>query len=333
MDFFNALWTSELPEGHFETSLQSLPFSTLATNRVIIQISYSSLNYKDALSANGHKGITRDFPHIPGIDAVGKVIQDPSQTFKSGAEVIVTGFDLGMNTHGGLAEYISVPASWIIPLPHGMSALKAMQWGTAGLTAGMAIAALWHHGIRPNQGEIVVTGATGGVGLIAILLLKHVGFQVTAITGKMDQYAFLKQMGVDRILDRAEFLSEKPRALYPMQFAGAIDVVGGEVLTKIIKSLHFGGAVSACGMASSVELPLQIYPFILRGASILGIYSADSPLEKKKEIWDKLATAWNIPLDSISRTITLAEAPVYLAKIREGNHIGRTVVQIKPNIS
>ncbi|CAM4187601.1 acryloyl-CoA reductase [Cytophagaceae bacterium 50C-KIRBA] len=330
MDFFNALWTSEMPDGHFETSLQAIPFHTLRSDRVLIQVSYSSLNYKDALSANGHKGITRDFPHIPGIDAVGKVIQDPSQTYAPGQEVIVTGFDLGMNTHGGLAEYIAVPANWIIPLPHGMSALKAMQWGTAGLTAGMALAALWHHGVRPNQGEIGVTGATGGLGLISILLLKHLGFQVAAITGKMDQYEFLKQMGVDRIIDREEFLSEKPRALYPMQFAGAIDVVGGEVLSKIIKSLHFGGAVSACGMASSVELPMQIYPFILRGANLLGIYSADSPLEKKQEIWDKLANDWNIPLEAISRTITLKEAPAFLTKIREGNHIGRTVVRIKP---
>lgn len=329
MDFFNALWTSEMPDGHFETSLQPLPFHTLKSDRVLIQVSYSSLNYKDALSANGHQGITRDFPHIPGIDAVGKIMEDPSGAFEPGQEVIVTGFDLGMNTHGGLAEYISVPASWIISLPHGMSALKAMQWGTAGLTAGMALAALWHHGVRPNQGEIVVTGATGGVGLISILLLKHLGFQVAAITGKVDQNDFLKQMGVDRLIDREEFLSEKPRALYPMQFAGAIDVVGGEVLAKIIKSLHLGAAVSACGMASSVDLPLQIYPFILRGASLLGIYSADSPIEKKQEIWDKLANAWNIPLDAISRTISLAEAPVYLAKIREGNHIGRTVVQIK----
>lgn len=330
MDFFNALWTSELPDGRFETSIQSIPFDTLPSDRVLIQVIYSSLNYKDALSANGHKGITRDFPHIPGIDAVGKVMFDPSQTFAVGQEVIVTGFDLGMNTHGGLAEFIAVPANWIIQLPHGMSALQAMQWGTAGLTAGMALSALWHQGLRPQQGEIVVTGATGGVGMISILLLKHLGFQVAAITGKMDQYEFLKQIRVDRIIDREEFLSEKPRALYPMQFAGAIDVVGGEVLTKIIKSLHFGGSVAACGMASSVDLPLQIYPFILRGANLLGIYSADSPLEKKQEIWDKLAHVWNIPLDAISRTITLAEAPAFLAKIREGSHIGRTVVQIKP---
>ncbi|MHA8053632.1 YhdH/YhfP family quinone oxidoreductase [Aquirufa sp. OSTEICH-129A] len=328
MDYFNALWTSEISEGHFETRLQSVPFATLSKDKVLIQVAYSSLNYKDALSANGHKGITRDFPHIPGIDAAGKVVLDPSHTFEVGQEVIVTGFDLGMNTHGGLAEYISVPPQWIIPLPHGMSTCKAMQWGTAGLTAGMAVSSLWHHGIRPNQGEIVLTGATGGVSMIALVLLKHLGFQVAAITGKLDQYSTLKKLGADRILDRDEFLSEKPRALYPMQFAGAIDVLGGDVLIKIIKSLHFGGAVAACGMASSVELPLQIYPFILRGVNLLGIYSADSPLENKQEIWDKLANAWNIPLDAICRTIPLIEAPTYLTKIREGNHTGRTVVQI-----
>ncbi|RXK48159.1 YhdH/YhfP family quinone oxidoreductase [Aquirufa rosea] len=330
MEQFKALWTRQIPDGTFETNIEVLPMDTIyVEDRVLIQVEYSSLNYKDALSSSGHTGITKNFPHIPGIDAVGKIVHDPSARFQKGQDVLVTGFDLGMNTHGGLAEYISVPVNWIIALPEEMTSLKAMQWGTAGLTAGMAIEALWHHGLRPNQGEVVVSGATGGVAMISILLLKHLGFQVAAITGKMNQLDILKRIGADRIISREDLLSEKPRALYSMQFAGAIDVVGGDVLVKIIKSLQLGAAVSACGMAGSVDLPLQIYPFILRGASILGIYSADSPLNKKHEIWQKLAKEWNISLDAISRTISLRDAPFMLNQLKEGNHMGRSVVQIK----
>jgi alcohol dehydrogenase len=326
METFKGLWTSE-KEGTYVTSVSDIPVGILNTGQVLVQVFYSSLNYKDALSSTGHRGITRNFPHIPGIDAAGIVINDPTGNFKSGSQVIITGFDLGMNAHGGLSEYVSVPPTWVIKLPKGLSLEKSMQIGTAGLTAGMAILALQQNGVKPNSGPIVVSGATGGVGMCSILLLKQLGYQVIAITGKRELHDFLKSIGVDEILDREEFLKEKTKALYSMQFSGAIDTLGGDTLIKILKSLKAGGSVAACGMASSVDLNLQIYPFILRGARLLGIYSADSPLELKRKIWNKLANEWNFPLEKIVKTITLEQAPKIMQDMLVGKTSGRYLVK------
>ncbi len=328
MEYFKALWTEENEDGSFTTSLQVLSTEILASQEVLVQVLYSSLNYKDALSANGHRGITQHFPHIPGIDAAGIVLHDATGQFQSGDQVIITGFDLGMNTHGGLAELISVPASWMVKLPMQVSLKKSMQIGTAGLTAGMAVRALQQNQIFPSSGEILVTGASGGVGMCAIKLLNHLGYQVVALTGKPEMADALLKIGASRVIDRLEFMSEKPRTLYPMTFAGGIDTVGGEVLVKLIKSLQFAGSVAVCGMAGGVDLPLQVYPFILRGARVLGIYSADSPLEKKQEIWNLYADEWNFELDSITEVISLIEAPDKLKLMLEGLSHGRYLVQI-----
>ena len=328
MEQFKALWTKEQEDGSFETSLQELSTEVLSPHEVLVQVLYSSLNYKDALSANGHRGITQQFPHIPGIDAAGIVLDDTTGQFQPGEQVIITGFDLGMNTHGGLGELMRVPASWIVPLPTNLSLKRAMQIGTAGLTAGMAVLALQQNQIFPISGEILVTGASGGVGMCAIKLLHHLGYQVVALSGKSEMKDTLLQIGASRVIDRLEFMAEKPRTLYPMSFAGGIDTVGGDVLVKLIKSLKFAGSVAVCGMAGGVELPLQVYPFILRGARMLGIYSADSPLDKKKEIWRLYANEWNYELDSITEVISLADAPPKLLMMIEGRSHGRYVVQI-----
>lgn len=328
MDTFQALWTTESGEGTFTTSMQSLPFEILGNQEVLIRVSYSSLNYKDALSASGHRGITRDFPHIPGIDATGVVVSDQRGIFHPGDEVIVTGFDQGMNSHGGLSEYISVPGDWVIALPYGLTLRSAMQLGTAGLTAGLAIQALLANGLSPNSGEILVTGATGGVGMIAVKLLAKLQFNVVAMCGKPELDQKLMELGAKRIVRRQEFLAEKPRALYSMQFAGAIDVLGGDVLVKLLKSLHYDGVVAACGMAAGVDLPLQVYPFILRGARLIGIYSADAPLTRKQEIWQLLASEWAIPLEDLSNEITMEEAPKILADFLVNRSSGRFVVKI-----
>lgn len=328
MDTFQALWTSENAEGIFTTTLHELPMETVATNDVLIRVQYSSLNYKDALSASGHRGITRDFPHIPGIDAAGIVISDASGTFQVGDAVLVTGFDLGMNHHGGLSELISVPVDWVIAMPNGLNALSAMQLGTAGLTAGMAVQALLTNGITPESGEIMVTGVTGGVGMVAVKLLALLKFDVVAMCGKPDLDEKLVAMGAKRIVRRQDFLAEKPRALYPMQYAGAIDVLGGDVLVKLLKSLQFDGTVAACGMAAGVELPLQVYPFILRGARLIGIYSADSSRVRKQAIWQLLASSWAVSLDDICTEISLAEAPEALNQILAGQSSGRYLVKI-----
>ncbi len=328
MEHFKALWTEENQDGSFKTSLQDLSTEILASHEVLVQVLYSSLNYKDALSAHGHRGITQQFPHIPGIDAAGIVLNDASGKFQAGDQVIITGFDLGMNTHGGLSELIQVPASWIIPLPPNLSLKRAMQIGTAGLTAGMAVLALRQNNIFPDSGEILVTGASGGVGMCAIKLLHHLGYRVLALSGKAEMAETLIKIGASRVIDRVEFMSEKPRTLYPMTFAGGIDTVGGDVLVKLIKSLQFAGAVAVCGMAGGVDLPLQVYPFILRGARVLGIYSADSPLEKKQDIWNLYANEWNYELEAIAETINLVQAPEVLSSMLEGRSHGRYLVQI-----
>ena len=328
MDTFQALWTTESSEGVFTTSMQSLPFEILGNQEVLIRVNYSSLNYKDALSASGHRGITRDFPHIPGIDAAGVVVSDQRGIFHPGDEVIVTGFDQGMNSHGGLSEYISVPGEWVIAMPSGLTVRSAMQLGTAGLTAGLAIQALLANGLSPNSGEILVTGATGGVGMIAVTLLAKLQFNVVAMCGKPELDEKLMELGAKRIVRRQEFLAEKPRALYPMQFAGAIDVLGGDVLVKLLKSLSYDGVVAACGMASGVDLPLQVYPFILRGTRLIGIYSADAPLTRKQEIWQLLGSEWVVPIEDLSNEITLEEAPKILDDFLANRSSGRYVIKI-----
>lgn len=328
MDTFQALWTTESSEGVFTTSMQSLPFEILGNQEVLIRVNYSSLNYKDALSASGHRGITRDFPHIPGIDAAGVVVSDQRGIFHPGDEVIVTGFDQGMNSHGGLSEYISVPGDWVIAMPSGLTVRSAMQLGTAGLTAGLAIQALLANGLSPNSGEILVTGATGGVGMIAVTLLAKLQFNVVAMCGKPELDEKLMELGAKRIVRRQEFLAEKPRALYPMQFAGAIDVLGGDVLVKLLKSLSYDGVVAACGMAAGVDLPLQVYPFILRGTRLIGIYSADAPLTRKQEIWQLLGSEWVVPIEDLSNEITLEEAPKILDDFLANRSSGRYVIKI-----
>ncbi len=328
MEKFLALWTEVNERGKVHTSLQSLPFSTLKSNQVLIRVVYSSLNYKDALSANGHKGITRSFPHIPGIDAAGTIVSDCTGTFDEGEEVLVTGFDLGMNTHGGLSQFISVPANWVIAKPQGLTLAQAMQWGTAGVTAAMAFDQLQKNDILPEKGPILVSGATGGVGMIALQLGQKLGYEVHALTRKSNHISFLKELGAKHVIALDEFLQDTQKALYPTTYAGAVDTVGGDVLVKIIKSLQHAGAVAACGMAKDTELPLQIYPFILRGIKLLGIYSADSPLAYKTEIWHKISTSWNLNISKITSEIPLTEAPIYLKKMLEGQSFGRTLVRI-----
>jgi putative YhdH/YhfP family quinone oxidoreductase len=328
MSAFRALLTEINAEGKAHTEVQSLDLSFLPDHPVLIRVEYSSLNYKDALSASGHKGITRNFPHIPGIDASGVVEEDLSGHFAKGSSVLVTGFDLGMNTHGGLSEFIRVPAEWVIELPADLNSNVAMQWGTAGLTAAMAVDALISNQITPDRGEILVTGATGGVGMMSITLLKHLGYTVVALSGKPEFESRLVAAGASRFISRQQFAEEPPRALYSMDFAGAIDTLGGDYLVQVLKRLKFGGAVAVCGMAAGVELPMQVYPFILRGARMLGIYSADSPLTYKQALWDKIANEWSVVLDDFVQEISLEDVPETLKAMLAAQTSGRYVVKI-----
>ncbi|PZU24410.1 MAG: oxidoreductase, partial [Chryseobacterium sp.] len=251
---------------------------------VLINVKYSSLNYKDALSANGNKGVTRKYPHVPGIDAAGTVEVSNSALWKSGDQVLVTGFDLGMNTNGGFGQFITVPESWIVRLPPELSVREAMIYGTAGFTAGLSVQALLRNGITPEKGVVAVSGSTGGVGSVAVAILAKLGFQVAAISSKEDAISFLKSLGADKIVARNDFEDRSGKALLKPQFAAAIDTVGGNILATLIKSLHYEGVVTTCGMVGGGELNTSVFPFILKGIQLIGIDSVEIPLEKRLSV-------------------------------------------------
>lgn len=291
-------------------------------------MAYSSVNYKDALSASGNKGVTRRFPHIPGIDAAGQVVSSTSENIAEGDNVIVTGYDLGMNTWGGFGEYVSVPANWVIKLPENLSLFEAMCFGTAGLTAGLSVYNLIHSGIGKEQGKIVVSGATGGVGSISIAIMSKLGYEVVAISGKEEDHFITQILGAGSIISRKDFVETyDQKAMSKADFSGGIDTVGGSILSGIIKSLKYNGAVTTCGNVASAEISTSIFPFILRGAKLLGIDSVEQPVEFKSEIWNLLAKEWKpTHLKDIVKEISIEQLPDVLTTLLEGNARGRYVV-------
>jgi acrylyl-CoA reductase (NADPH) len=307
--------------GHMvERSLSDLPEGDLT-----IKVLYSALNYKDALSATGNRGVTKQYPHTPGIDACGVVIDSKSEHFKVGEQVIVTSYDLGMNTSGGFAEYIRVPAPWVVALPQGLIAREAMMLGTAGLTAAMAIEALEGCGL---SSPVLVTGASGGVGSIAVALLKHLGYSVIASTGSEAAFDMLKILGTDQIIARQDLsgLSDRP-VLKPL-YGGAVDTVGGNTLVTILKSLLPGSSVAACGLVGGVDLPLTVYPFILRGVNLLGIDSQSYPMVRRERLWQKLANEWKVNLEPLTTEIMLETIDSSIEAILAGKTQGHTLVKI-----
>ncbi|HEY9663020.1 MAG TPA: YhdH/YhfP family quinone oxidoreductase, partial [Allocoleopsis sp.] len=294
MSRFLALVAAELSPEQYGLSLVERSIDALPPGDILIRVEYTSLNYKDALSATGNKGVTRHYPHTPGIDATGTVVQSNSETIQVGETVIVTGFDLGMNTPGGFGGYIRVPHRWVLPCPPGLSSFKSMVYGTAGLTAALCIHKLQQHDIFPEQGSILVTGATGGVGSLAVALLAQLGYHVTAVTGKSQAMPYLTELGAAQGVSRSQWDDHSGKPLLKGQYAGAIDTVGGNILATVIKSLQYGGVVTACGLVMAPELHTTVYPFILRGISLLGIDSAECPLALRTILWQKLATQWQL---------------------------------------
>ena len=268
---FKAMVVSETADQKFTREIGQKEFSDLPAGELLIEVKYSSLNYKDALSASGNKGVTRKFPHTPGIDAAGVVATSSTSQFGAGDQVIVTGFDLGMNTAGGFGQYISVPASWAVKVPQGMTLKESMAYGTAGLTAALCVMRLMAFGLTKDSGEVLVTGATGGVGSVAVGILAKLGFNVVAATGKTDEKDFLTQLGAKAIISRDEANDTSGRPLQKGRWAGVVDAVGGNILATAIKSAKYGGLVAACGNAMSADLAVSVYPFILRGVSLLGV--------------------------------------------------------------
>lgn len=319
--------------GKISRGMAKRPVADLPPGEVLIRVAISSLNYKDALACEAHPGVVRKLPHVPGIDAVGQVVESSDPRFQQNDPVIVTGNELGSGQWGGWAEYIRVPAPWVVPLPDGMSLKESMILGTAGFTAAQCVYAIVHNGVRPDAGEIVVTGATGGVGCLAVKLLAKLGYTVVAVTGKPQLESRLKSWGAARIIGREEVLKPTDRALLGSRWAGAVDTVGGDTLTTIIRETKPYGVVSACGLVGGDKLNLTVHPFILRGVMLAGIGSALLPSEQRTEIWRKLSHEWRLEgLDELATTVNLAEVEPYVQRILKGEIVGRTVVRVASNV-
>ena len=330
---FLAMVIREQDDGTFTRSIESKQIHDLPDGEVLVEVDYSSLNYKDALSASGYRGVTKKYPHTPGIDAAGTVIKSSVEKFSAGNNVIVSGYDFGMNTAGGFAQYIRVPSDWVMHKPQSLSAKTCMQIGTAGFTAAQSVLTMQEMGVLPSHGPVLVTGATGGVGGIAVALLKGSGYTVVAATGKQEEYPWLRKLGADDFLSREQAAIGEDRMLLRERWAGVIDTVGGSILATAIKSTKYNGTVTCCGNAASGNLPLNVYPFILRGVKLVGIDSAQCPMNRRKEIWQKLATNWDVKfLDSMSTIITLEELGGVIDRMLQGKIRGRTVVHLREDI-
>ena len=288
---FLAYRVEETEQG-MKAAWQTLSDDDLPAGDVLIDVAYSSVNYKDALSASGNKGVTRAYPHTPGIDVAGTVLASNDPQFKTGDEVVVFGYDLGMNTAGGFGQHVRVPAGWVLHKPQTLNMAESMAWGTAGFTAALSLQKLERAGIRPDAGPVVVTGATGGVGSVAVALLAAQGYEVVALSGKPEQEAFLKGLGASRVIGRDEVLALKGKAMAKPLYQAAIDTVGGDLVSALIPQIQPEGAVTTCGMIAGVKIEASVFPFILRGVSLLGVDSVEIPLADKQAVLNKVAAAW-----------------------------------------
>lgn len=315
--------------GDARCAVESIGVDDLPAGDLLVEVEWSSLNYKDALACRAHPGVVRSLPHVPGIDCAGTVVESTVPEHPVGERVLVTGYDLGSGGWGGWSALVRVPGDWVVAIPTGLTPESAMIYGTAGFTAAQSVDALERHGITPEVGEVVVTGSTGGVGCIAVAILAKLGYQVTAVTGKPNQAEQLRQLGATQIIPREEVDDSTDRPLLAARWAGAVDTVGGRALTTILRSMQHRGCVAACGLVAGDQLPLTVYPFILRGTTLAGIDSAKCPREPRLRIWQHLADDWNVAdrLASMVHKITLSEAPATAHAMFAGTTRGRTLVQ------
>lgn len=327
---FKAMVVSEAENKQYRRDIVRRQITDLPEGDVLVKVHYSSLNYKDALSASGNKGVTRKYPHTPGIDAAGVVAQSTDPAFQVGDEVIVTSYDLGMNTAGGFGQYIRVPAGWVVPLPEGLTLRQAMCYGTAGFTAALSILQLVNHGVLPEHGEILVSGATGGVGGIAVSILAKQGYTVAAVNGTTDQSDYLKSIGAHRIISIEDSTDTSGRPMLAANWAGGIDAVGGDILATTIKSMKANGVVTTCGNVASPDLPINVYPFILRGVTLVGIDSQNCPMAVRQAAWKKLSGEWQITqMETVVEEITLDELDRRIDKMLSRGSKGRAIVNMQ----
>lgn len=320
---------AEVSEGSIRPVIKELISTSLPAGDLLIKVLYSSLNYKDALSSHGNRGITRNYPHTPGIDSCGIILESINPEFKEGDVVIVCGYDLGMNTPGGFGQYISVPSDWVMHLPEGISVEESMMLGTAGFTAALAIFKMQQNEQKPENGPILVTGATGGLGSLAVSILAKIGYQVIAATGKVDQADYLKSIGATEILSRETVDDTSGKHLIRPRWSGAIDTVGGNILATVLKGCQKHGSVACCGNAQSPILNTSVFPFILNGINLLGVDSATCPMPLRKQLWHYLAKKWRPDvLHQISTIIDLHELPEKIEQMLQGRTTGRIVVRL-----
>ena len=324
---FKAFTVFENEDGSFKSEIISKSIDDLPPGDVLVRVDFSSLNYKDALSATGNKGVTKKYPHTPGIDAVGTVEDTSHSSFKIGDQVIVSGYDMGQNTAGGFGEYIRVPREWVALMPEGLTKKESIILGTAGMTAGLSLRELQKkNGI---EGKLaIVTGATGGVGCLAVKLLSQLGADVTAVTGKVDSEDFLKSIGAVEVINREQLAENFHQPLASGKWDIGVDVVGGEMLAGLMTCLKLGGSVACCGLVGGSTIETTIFPYILRGNSLIGIDSGNIPISEKEEIWILFANEWKIELNDLSRTITLNELDQEIESILKGGQVGRIIVSL-----
>ena len=322
---FNAFWVEKTENG-FERSIIEREVDDLPEGDVVIDVAYSSLNYKDGLSASGSPGVTRNYPHTPGIDAAGTVAESSSAKFSQGDEVIVIGFDLGMNTSGGFGAKIRVPSDWVVKMPDGLDLRSSMIIGTAGFTAAECIQKLEKAGLSKDSGPVLVTGATGGVGSVAVKLLAQMGHEVHAVTGKPDKKDFLVSLGASEVVSRDQIMEGVEKPLLKEIWAGVVDTVGGDMLFNALKGLRYGGSLAACGLVGGPAFSATVLPFILRHVNLLGVDSVQLPIGEKEIIWNRLASDWKVDLSSLEEVLDLDSLSGAIDRILKGEMVGRGVL-------
>jgi acrylyl-CoA reductase (NADPH) len=317
-------------ETGFRAGLGELSRAELPEGEVLVKVAYSGVNYKDGLASIPEGKVVRSYPMVPGIDLAGVVEESSDARFKVGDEVIVTSYDLGVSHYGGFSEYARVKAAWVVPKPVGLTLKEAMALGTAGFTAALAVHQLEKNGLKPGSGPVLVTGATGGAGSIAVSILHKRGYQVTASTGKASEHAYLRELGASEIIDRAVTSAESNRPLEKELWAGCVDTVGGSTLAYLLRTTQYGGSIAAFGNTGGVNFSTTVFPFILRGVNLLGIDSVFCPMELRRELWQQLASAYKPEklLSAIGHEVSFEELPDALAKVLKGEARGHTIIQI-----
>ncbi|RMF02259.1 MAG: oxidoreductase [Chloroflexi bacterium] len=319
----------EQEDGKQTAALKTLSRDDLPDGDVLISVAYSSLNYKDGLAVTGKAKVVRSFPMVPGIDLAGTVVESASPEFAPGDAVVLTGWGIGEKYWGGYAQMARAKAGWLVPLPENLTPKQAMGIGTAGFTAMLCVLALEAHGLSPEQGEVVVTGAAGGVGSVAAAILANLGYTVVASTGRESAHEYLRALGVSEIIDRGVLGEVSKRPLESGRWAGAVDTVGGDTLAQLLKTVRPHGSVAACGNAGGVALNTTVLPFILRGVNLLGIDSVMCPVDLRRTAWQRLAT--DLPLDALEQVMQvapLADVPALSQEILQGNVRGRIVIDV-----